>query len=251
MTAPRTTGIVIPTYNGLPLLRACVEAVRRHTDPKRTPYELLIVDNGSTDGTAQWCGSERISFIRLPANIGFPRACNKGLRLAGGERLLLLNNDVTVTPRWLDNLSAALDGDDNVGMAGPMTNYASGKQQMDVPHADSAEFERIADEHNRSDPGKWEPVMRLVGFCMLFKREVYERVGELDERFSPGHYEDDDYCLRMRMLGYGLRLCRDTLVHHAGSASFRQVEPGKLQALIERNRRLFMEKWNVDPAAFF
>src|SRR5690606_9635099 len=130
-------------------------------------------------------------------------------------------------------------------IVGPTTNYASGSQQVDYPFADLEEFQRIAAEVNRSDPSKWEPTLRIIGFCFLMRREVYERAGELDERFSPGHYEDDDYCLRARMLGFGLRICRDTHIYHAGSASFRQ-RAAELETLIQRNRRLFIEKWNVD-----
>jgi GT2 family glycosyltransferase len=85
---------------------------------------------------------------------------------------------------------------------------------------------------------------------MLLKRDVYERIGGLDERFSPGPYEDDDYCLRARMHGYGLFLCRNVLVRRPGSASFERTDSGELERLRERNKRLFIDKWQIDPEIF-
>jgi len=244
------TSIVIPSVNGLMLLRRCVASIRRHTDPEKTPYEIIVADDGSADATAEWCADERIPFVRLPATSGFPRACNMGMRMASGDQLMLLNNDVVATPRWLENLLDALHASDEIGAVGPVTNHAAPRQRVDIAFDGPDDFAAIAARLNSPDPAKREPALRLVGFCMLIKRPVYERVGGLDERFSPGHYEDDDYCFRIRMHGYGLRICRDTLVWHEGSASFRLGGEAAQQALIARNRALFIEKWRADPAWF-
>ncbi|MNI85814.1 hypothetical protein D3C73_1428400 [compost metagenome] len=103
---------------------------------------------------------------------------------------------------------------------------------------------------NLRDPGKWLETVRLVGLCFLFKRAVLETAGLLDERYSPGHYEDDDYCYRARLKGFRLLIAGDCLVHHEGSASFKQIYSEELQNLVERNRKLFMDKWHLDPAQF-
>jgi GT2 family glycosyltransferase len=246
----KLTSIVIPTYNALPLVKQAVEAIRRVTDGAQTPYEMIIVDNGSSDDTALWCIQERLHLIALPRNAGFPAACNAGLRYASGDSLMLLNNDVTVTKGWLSGLSDTLRSIPGAGIVGPVTNFASGRQQVDYPFGSLAEFERIAAEVRQRTDLLPEPVLRLVGFCMLFTRELYERVGGLDERFSPGHYEDDDFCLRARMNGYGLFMCRNVLVHHEGSASFKRNDPEELQRIVERSRQQFLAKWNIDPAIF-
>ncbi|WP_127533299.1 glycosyltransferase family 2 protein [Paenibacillus kobensis] len=246
----KLTSIIIPTYNGLGLLRRLIDSIREHTDDRETPYELIVVDNGSADGTCEWCAERRISFVSLGGNTGFPTACNKGLRVAAGERLMLLNNDIVATPNWLTNLAAGLEQEQGIGLTGPITNYASGLQQADYRFDSLEQFMRIASDVNRPDAGKRMRVMRIVGLCMLFKREVYEKVGELDERFSPGHYEDDDYCLRIRMSGYSLVMCKDALVYHEGSASFRRTDSEEVERLIERNRQLFIDKWGIDPGTF-
>ncbi|MEX1030830.1 MAG: glycosyltransferase family 2 protein [Paenibacillaceae bacterium] len=237
----KKTSIIIPTFNGRELLKNCIYSIKKHTEQ---PYEIIIVDNGSSDGTADFCRQEQIDFISLATNLGFPIACNKGLRLASGESLLLLNNDVIVSRNWLDNMQRCLYSRRDIGIVGPLTNYASGKQQIDMPYTN---VEQMSLELNEPDSTKWQQVDRIVGLCMLFKRELMENIGLLDERFSPGHYEDDDYCMRARNAGYRLIMSGDVFIFHHGSASFAQQDETKIKQLIEFNRHQFMEKWGSDP----
>ncbi|WP_068620048.1 glycosyltransferase family 2 protein [Paenibacillus tuaregi] len=241
------TSIIIPTYNGLHLLAPCVESIRKHTP---APYEIIVVDNGSVDGTAEYCVREKLILISMPSNAGFPAACNKGLSIAGGDHLMLLNNDCLASRGWLTNLLAALHSSGDVGMVGPVTNYASGRQQVETSYSSREEYECFAAAWNQPDPSKWEETRRIVGLCLLFKRKVLQDVGFLDERFSPGHFEDDDYCYRARAYGYRLLICKDTFIHHEGSASFKAGHPNGWDAMVSRGRQLFMEKWGVDPHAF-
>lgn len=239
------TSIIIPTYNGLQLLSNCIESIREHSD---VPYEIIVVDNGSRDGTQEYCRKERLILISLPENQGFPVACNKGLAVAAGEQLLVLNNDCKVTPNWLSQLLTALNSAGDVGAVGPVTNYASGEQQIEADLGPQDEkWEEFARKFNRTDSSKWVAVTRLIGFCLMFKRSVYERIGQLDEDFSPGHYEDDDYCYRAVREGFRLLICKDTFIYHQGSASFKEMKPQEWDLLIENNRKRFMNKWGVDP----
>lgn len=212
----RRTSIIIPTYNGLDLLQRCISSIRKYTE---APHEIIIVDNASTDGTVQWCRREKLPFISLPRNEGFPAACNKGILLSSGDTLVLLHNDTVVTHRWLHNLSEALYSTPDIGLVGPVTNYAGGSQQVRYPFENLDEFQRIAAEVNVSDPSKWKQAERIVGFCFVFHRALLEQIGLLDERFSPVHDEDDDFCLRARLQGYELRVCHDTLIYHQGNTS--------------------------------
>ena len=238
------TSIIIPTFNGRDLLKDCLYAIRQHTPE---PVEIIVVDNGSTDGTADICRQEKVTFISLPANRGFPAACNAGLKLASGDTLLLLNNDVLVTRDWLKHLLACLHSEPEIGIVGPLTNYASGRQQITEPftHVDD-----MTERFNRQDPASWQPTQRIVGLCFLFKRELLERIGFLDERYGQGHYEDDDYCYRARLAGYRLMIAGDVFVFHHGSSSFSRDGEHRVQELIERNRQQFIAKWQVDPAVF-
>lgn len=78
------TSIIIPTYNRLGLLRSCVESIRAYTD---SPYEIIVVDNASSDETDAYCRANKLTFVSLPENRGFPLACNLGLQLAAGDEL--------------------------------------------------------------------------------------------------------------------------------------------------------------------
>ncbi|NOU90937.1 glycosyltransferase [Paenibacillus sp. LMG 31460] len=208
---------------------------------------LLIRSNGSQDGSTELCLQEEVQLISLPSNRGFPIACNLGLTIASGDALLLLNNDTIVTTCWLDNMLRCLYSSAEIGIVGPMTNYASGKQQITEAFTS---IDDMVSKMNTANPAKWEEVKRLVGFCYLFKREVLERVGMMDERFSPGHFEDDDYCYRARQAGYKLMISGDVFIYHHGSVSFQKEGEEKVKGLLLHNHQKFIEKWGVDPHSF-
>jgi GT2 family glycosyltransferase len=238
------TSIIIPSFNEKSLLKDCLYSIKKYTE---TPYEVIVIDNGSTDGTSDVCITEQIPFISISQNKGFPEACNLGLKMASGDTLLLLNNDVLVTPHWLTNMLHCLYSSEDIGIVGPLTNYASGKQQIQVSYTDLYE---MAEQFNQANPDKWQQTDRIVGLCFLFKRKLLDQIGGLDERFSPGHYEDDDYCYRARNAGYRLMIAGDVFIHHHGSMSFGRRETSEFKQLIENNRLKFIEKWGVDPQIF-
>ncbi len=226
------------------MLAECVQSIRSYTE---SPYEIIVVDNGSSDGTIQYCREQKLTFVALAANKGFPIACNIGLRIASGDTLLLLNNDVVVTHYWLTNLLSCLQSKVEIGIVGPLTNYVSGKQQVNADYEDLVQFHQRALQWNQPNPLLWQPTNRLVGFCLLFKRELMEQIGYLDERFLQGHYEDDDYCFRAWQAGFQLNIVGDVRVHHYGSMSFKKQDSVEVFNLINENHLKFIEKWGVDP----
>ena len=246
------TSIIILSYNALDYTQLCLESIRQNT--KQGTYEIIVVDNGSTDGSAEWLQSQNhIRCILNRDNKGFPKGCNQGLKLAAGENLLLLNNDTIVTPGWLDNMLTALHSRPDIGAVSCMTNYCQNEQSLSLPYQSIEELMEVSANFNQSAPAKWYPWLMLVGFCLLFKREVYTQLGELDEAFSPGNFEDDDYCLRMRKAGYELLLCGDTYIHHFGSVAFtgkndaaqQKAKEERYQKLVLKNREYFFQKWNI------
>ncbi|MCP3773551.1 glycosyltransferase family 2 protein [Paenibacillus sp. MZ04-78.2] len=239
-----TVSIIIPNYNGAKWLSPCLESIRQHVT---MPHEVIVVDNGSSDPSLRLCLQHKVKLVSLPGNRGFPAACNFGLRVSTGDALMLLNNDTQMTAGALENMMRCLYSSDDVGIVGPMTNYASGKQQIKEPFTSIAD---MAARMNRPDSLQWRETERIVGLCFLFKRELMGRIGELDERFSPGHFEDDDYCYRARQAGYRLFIAGDAFIYHRGSASFKLESRDKIKALLKTNRQKFIDKWGVDPHAF-
>ena len=249
------TSIIILSYNTYEITKGCIESIRKFTPAGS--YEIIVVDNASKDASVAWLKRQKdIKLIINKENKGFPGGCNQGMVAAEqGNDILLLNSDTIVTPRWLENLQNALYSADNIGAVSCVTNCCSNFQQIKVSYSNYDELVQFAEKFNHSDPALWEIRPRLIGFCYLIKNTAYRHVGLLDERFAPGNFEDDDYSLRLIMSGYKLLLCRDTFIHHYGSASFgkhttpeEQAEKArKYAALLQRNQGLFVEKWQVTP----
>ncbi|MGL4911429.1 MAG: glycosyltransferase family 2 protein, partial [Romboutsia sp.] len=220
-------------------------SIRKYT--AKDSYELIIVDNNSTDDTVDYLKSqEDLICIFNEDNKGFAGGCNQGIKIASGDNVLLLNNDIIVTPNWLDNMIFALYSDESIGAVGPITNSCSNFQQVFLPVSPEHNNDDFFNFYNKSDSNKWEERLRLIGFCLLIKKVVVDKVGYLDELFSMGNYEDDDYSFRIRKNGYRLLLCRDTFIFHLGSASFSK-DQDKFINLLNENRQKFLSKWNVDP----
>ena len=250
------TSIVILNYNLRVYTQNLIESIRKFTIPNT--YEIIVIDNGSTDDSLAYLQTQSdVNLIVNKQNKGFPKGCNQGMEIAQGDEILLLNNDTIVTPNWLTNLRTALYSADNIGAVGPVTNACSNMQQIDIPYENTlsphimTDIERFACHHNHSAPQKWYKWMTLVGFCMLIKREVYKKIGKLDEIFSPGNYEDDDYSLRIRQAGYELLLCKDTFIHHFGSSTFGTITAEELTRytrLNQQNRHIFLQKWHLNES---
>jgi len=232
-------------HNDGKYLKGCLESLRRHTDPKRTPYELILVNNASQDGSGPYlrrlARARNVRLIENRENRFFAGGNNQGIALARGRYVLLLNPDTVVGPQWLERLVACAERDPEAGVTGPFTNGAVGHQLVRQPRYRSLEgFPAFAAACAMANDGRAREVHRLIGFCLLIKREVIERVGLLDERFGPGGYEDYDYCVRARQAGYKILLAEDVFIHHFGGKGYVGMDYDGLRA---RNRAILADKW--------
>jgi len=239
------TSIVILTHNQLPLTRRCVDSIRLFTDES---YELVFVDNGSTDGTPEYlkalaAADERVKAHLNPDNRGFPAGCNQGIKIARGAQVLLLNNDTVVTTGWLQRMLRVLHSGPKVGLVGPCSNLVSGEQQVPVPYGgDLSGLDGFAWEWGKTHDRVAQENNRLVGFCLLIRREVIDTIGLMDEGFGVGNYEDDDYCMRARQAGFKTVIARDAFIHHVGGATFTGAGID-YSDLMRRNAERFRSKW--------
>jgi len=237
------TSIIIPTFNQVEYLKECIESIRRYTPQ---PYELIIIDNASDDGSAEYLKSVTgIRFKILSDNRGFAGAVNQGLMMARGTTLLILNNDSVVTSNWLGNLLRCLLSDTRIGIVGPVTNYISGDQLIDTHYTGMSEMQQFAEGYNQTDPQHWVTTERLTGFCMLLRRETFLSLGYFDEGFEVGNCEDDDYGLRARLMGLQLIIAKDTFIHHYGSVSMKSLS-GRFDQVYGKNLLFYSNKW-ADP----
>jgi GT2 family glycosyltransferase len=243
--AGRFVSIVIPVYNALNYTAHCLESIDRHTPE---PHEVIIVDNGSTDGTAEWIERrDRDGLISNTSNLGFARAVNQGMAAAVGDPVVVLNNDTLVTTGWLTGLVGALDRDPRIGIAVPMSNYVSGGQLVDpvgyefAPHED---MEAFAADRAEGYRGSGFGVERVSGLCMAISRSLIERIGGFDPMFAIGNYEDDDYSVRARKAGFRLWVCQDSFIHHFGSRTFSLLSD-EHRDLMAENALRFCAKWGI------
>ncbi len=242
--------IVILARNQLEHTRRCIASLDKHTPE---PHELVLVDNGSTDGTREYfeslLGRPNVRVVANASNRGFAAGNNQGFSLARGRRIAVLNNDTILTEGWLGGLADVLDAHPEAGIVGPVTNHASGPQVLpEAKYATLAEMEEFAAARAAEHGGRSAAARRLVGFCWLMRREVLDSIGGFDETFGSGNCEDDDYCLRAHQHGWKTRIATGVFVHHTGSRTF-AGEGIDYRASIERNFELFRTKWGMDAAA--
>lgn len=235
--------VVVLAYNHLDYTKLCIESLYRYTSD--VDFELITVNNGSTDGTEEYFNSlPNEKKLNFPENIGVDKAVNQGFRMAQGKYTLNLSNDIVVTSRWLSNLVACMESDDKIGMVVPVCGFSSNNQQVNLYYHTLEEMQLIAQVYNKSNPDLWEERMKLVTYTCLFRTDVQKAIGGFDEDFNPGAYDDDAISFRIRRMGYRLILAKDTYVHHFGSVTF-NAEYAK-NNLAQRNMRLFMQKFGVN-----
>lgn len=239
--------VIIPAFNQLHYCRQCIASILENT---RRPINLILVDNGSTDGVSEFFDAVPGAIvIHTGGNLGFAGGVNAGLAHATGH-VILLNSDTLVTDRWLDPMLAAIERDARIGMVGPMSNCVCGSQQIDGLSFESMEqIGQFAAGLACKNAGQLRDVARLVGFCLLIREKVWRELGTFDESYGIGNFEDDDYCLRALRAGYRLCVAEDAFVFHYGSRTFlgMGITDDKWSELMNRNEALFHRKWQVKP----
>ncbi|WP_437589204.1 glycosyltransferase [Sorangium sp. So ce1000] len=249
--------VIVVTWNNLQYTARCVDALLR-TLP--SDAEVIFVDNGSEDGTAAYLADvarrlgDAAKTVFLDENLGLAGGANRGLEIAAGDYLVLLDNDVVVTPRWLEGLRECMEeapravpGARRVGLVGPVTNSARGPQKVQNPppfHPDA--LNEHAAEHREAFRRRWAPSFVLATFCLMIRREVVAEIGGLDERFFPLGHEGADLVLRAQERGFECMIASDVYVHHEGSATLNKAFPGARGGAGSAD--LFFEKWRARRA---
>ncbi len=232
--------VVIPTWNRKDLLLRAIETLRSQTHPIR---EVIVVDNGSTDGTSQAAEAAGTRVLRLIRNTGFAHAANRGIAESSGDRIALVNNDVEFEPDWLARLSAALEQ--------PDVWFASGKilRAADPTRLDGA-FDAISrgacawrvGQDCPDSPlfSQARPIAMASATAVLYRADLFRHIGRFDETFG-SYLEDVD--LGLRCVRHGLQgvYVPDAVARHHGSATLGRWDPESVR-LISRNQVLLVAK---------
>ncbi|MBK7104469.1 MAG: glycosyltransferase [Ignavibacteriae bacterium] len=245
----KITSIIALTYNQLKYTKEFIESVQANT----SNYQLIIIDNNSTDGTKEYLTKlkkqhQNVNVIFNEENLGFPKAINQGILEANGNYVVLLNNDVVVTKDWLDRMIEIADSDNKIGIVGPISNFVSGVQiDKNAKYNSIDEMHKYANRISIENKNQIQEFPRVAFLCTLIKKEVIEKIGGLDERFSPGNFEDDDFCLRAQLAGYKTVIAKDVFIHHYGSVSFKANGENNYSERLKINKQKFIDKWGADP----
>jgi GT2 family glycosyltransferase len=238
--------ILVLTFNNLTVTQACLRSIYCNTAyPK---FEVVVVDNASTDGTPAWLQSyaenhRNMRVILNNENRGFYAGNNQAAAVASGDYLVFLNNDTLVTLGWLQGLLAYLQDDPAVGMVGPVTNSTGNEARIPVNYSTPAEMEEFAVRLAKSMKGHAFDIRSLALYCVMLRAREFQELGGLDERFGTGMFEDEDLALRYSQAGFRVICADDVFIHHFWRASFRKMSSPEYQALFDGNRRKFEEKW--------
>ncbi|HEY3216982.1 MAG TPA: glycosyltransferase family 2 protein [Candidatus Eisenbacteria bacterium] len=240
--------VVILNWNGLADLRTLLPKLEACRSPAGWMVEVLVVDNGSTDGSVEALGRDfpTIDVLALPENRRFAGGNNQGLRRAlgaGADAVLLLNNDTEPDERLLEHLVLALERDPKAGAAAPLIYFQAPSRRIwygggrCVP-ALGLVAHRALRAQDRGQFRQVETTGYLTGCCLLARREAWERVGLLDERYHI-YAEDADWCLRARAAGYRLLFVPEARLWHKVSASSGASSPWKIYQRARANLTLF------------
>ena len=226
--------IVIPAFNRADLTAQCLRALITNTPG--LSYEVIIVDNASTDATPQLCaglGGDAV-VIRNPENYGFARACNQGADAARSERIVFLNTDTEPFPNWLPPLLATMDEAPDIGAVGMKLLFPDRTiQHAGVVLVEQNDYPTLAPQHMpyqvpEDDPfsNQRREVSVATAACLMVRRDAFEEVGRFDEGYWNG-YEDVDLCLSLRAAGWRIMYePASVLIHHesaSGPERFRLV----------------------------
>ena len=237
--------IVTLSWNAPEFTIKALQSIREHT---AEPYEVIVVDNGSGPETLKALATIDDPHVRIiynKTNRGFSGGNNDGIAHARGDYVIVLNNDVIVTPGWADGLVDAFRRLPGLGISAPRSNLVTGDQQLpSVQYRDESEMQAFSLQRRREFAEKGYITDRAIGFCWCISREVLEQVGALDERYAIGNFEDDDYCMRVRAAGYWIYVCDDVFIHHFGSRSF-AANNVDYRATMNENWARFAKKWGM------
>ena len=234
--------ILVFGYNNLTHTKYCVESILKYTTD--IDYELVLLDNGSSDGTLEYYKSVPYTtkkIIRVTQNKGGNFGVYIGSKYLMGRYVVMIPNDVYVTRNWLSNMIKCAESDERIGFVATASDNISNFQSVNLNFGTLEEMQLKAEKYNMSDPRKWEERLRLMPALSLLKKECLDIVGGLDYAFQHD-FSDDDISIRVRRAGYKLVFCGDVFVHHVGPTVTGSSSEKKIE-LLKTGRETFRQKY--------
>ena len=249
------SSIIVIAYNQLDYTRQCVESILHYTS---RPYELLLVDNGSTDDTYAYYKEVQkvhphVRIIKAWSNRVVEGLFNHAASVARGKYIVFTSNDTIVHENWLENFIDQINAAKDIGIVGPRSNSISGPQSLFIRYTSLEEYHTAASKLSIANKGASFQVQRMVGMTFITRKDILQRVGGMDTDLptngKDGGYgfSDDDMSVRFIAAGYKLVVADDVFIHHFGSVTILKDQPdayGKSQNI---NRVKFERNLAANP----
>ena len=236
-----TVDIVIPVRGSLNLTRDCIQSIRRWTS---RPFRAILVDDsGDPDHQARLARTagddDRFQILTNDRNVGYVQSCIRGMSRSTAHYIVLLNSDTVVTPTWLERLVRCAESDPRIAIVNPITNESGNTSVRMAPGLNVLTMARRVAALSKQ---RYPDITTAVGMCMLVRRSALEQFGGFDPIFEGAYCEESDLCMRLTEAGLRVVAADDAFVYHKGNGSYTDATK---QALYERNRRIFDERWGV------
>ncbi|MBR6099179.1 glycosyltransferase family 2 protein [bacterium] len=232
--------VIIPIYNALDDVKLCLDSVVNNFN-----FELgdvLFINDCSNTDTTEYLGRlvsvhPNIKLLENDENLGFVKTCNKGMTLAKGDIVVLLNSDTKIPAEFCERIIKCFNFDNEIGIASPITS-ASWLYHISIPK--NYTIEKMNKQLRKKHKCSYPIIPSAEGFCFCIRKEVIEQQGYLDEIFDKGYHEEVDYAYRAITNGWKNVLIDDLYVYHKRQASFGAETREKL---IKLNNLVFKERW--------
>ncbi|MFO7937014.1 MAG: glycosyltransferase family 2 protein [Kiritimatiellia bacterium] len=253
-----TYSVITLSHNKLDCTRRCLSGIITDT-LSDDAWEMIVVDNGSTDGSREWCDAELrnlgrkngidISVLHNDTNAGCSRARNQAISQARGKYLVFVDNDITPrSRRWMTIMRKLLDSSGETGMVGPKMVYPWKPYPIQcagvgISRRGHVCFNGRGDPVNAPAHNTVREMQCLISACLIIPAELIKKHGGFDEAFHPVQFEDFDLCYRLREAGYRALYTPEAEMYHFESVTTRGTPTFSNQAVVIRNGLLFQKRW--------
>jgi len=245
--------IVMACYGNLEKSKMSYESIIRNTD---VPFRLIIVEQNSPDGSREWASSiedDRVHVYLPEENNGLVYAHNYGIENMhpDSDYIMFFDNDIYAPKRWAGRFVSFMDEHQEIGIAGPASNFAGNPQLVEYPNKINFDDEdaiirieqrsnALVSKTNKFDyaPKSWP----VVGFAFFVRRKVVDQIGKFDDNI-PGEWDDTDYCRSAEKNGWRLAYVKNIYIHHWGHASKSVEGTQYTNENHDKSKNYIMEKW--------
>lgn len=225
--------IIIPVFNQKRYTQNCLESIRKNT---RQGYRIIIVDDKSNEpemlSYLDSLKDDNIVIARNKENLGWVGSVNRGVKESTAQYVCIMNNDTLVTEGWLEEMVAIAEKDPEIGLVNPEWEKPRGISIEDY----ARRLKKFSGEFIETDWAR--------GFCFLVKRKVIEKIGGLDEAYSPGYYDDCDFSMRAIRAGFRPVRAKASYVYHYRNGTHEgALKKEGMNSLLAKHKELFYERW--------